>query len=159
MAGLCPGHLLFYDCGICRHLAKSATMGNQFKKRHIREATMGMKALLLASTVLALTGPLPASGQAQTSGTLSGQVSSTEEGAMEGVLVSAKRDGSHFTTTVVSNDKGQFSFPAANLEPGKYSITIRAAGYTLSGPKTVDVGADGPPPAINLTAPKNLAPQ
>src|SRR4051812_5312714 len=134
-------------------------MGNQFKKRHIREATMRMKALLLASTVLALTGPLPESAQAQTSGTLSGQVSSTEEGAMEGVLVSARREGSHFTTTVVSNDKGQFSFPAANLEPGEYSITTRAAGYTLSGPKTVDVGADGAAADIKLARAKNLVSQ
>jgi streptogramin lyase len=98
---------------------------------------MRMKALLLASTILALTGPL--SANAQTSGALSGQVSSTEEGAMEGVLVSAKKEGSTVTTTVVSNDKGQFSFPAAKLEPGKYTITTRAAGYNLVGPKIVDV--------------------
>ena len=43
---------------------------------------------------------------------LSGQVSSSEEGLMEGVLVSAKKEGSSVTTTVVSNDKGQFAFPA-----------------------------------------------
>ena len=60
---------------------------------------------------------------------------------MEGVLVSAKKEGSTITTTVVSDDKGQFSFPAAKVEPGKYVITIRAAGYTLVGPKTVDVAA------------------
>ena len=60
---------------------------------------------------------------------------------MEGVLVSAKKEGSTITTTVVTNDKGQFSFPAGKLEPGKYNITIRAAGYTLVGPKTVDVAA------------------
>ena len=60
---------------------------------------------------------------------------------MEGVLVSAKKEGSTITTTVVSNDKGQFSFPADRLEPGHYNITIRAAGYNLSGPKAVDIGA------------------
>jgi streptogramin lyase len=101
---------------------------------------MRMKALLLASTILALTGPLPANAQAPTS--LSGQVSSTEEGAMEGVLVSAKKEGSTVTTTVVSNEKGQFNFPSARLQPGKYTITIRAAGYNLVGPKTVDVAAN-----------------
>ena len=80
---------------------------------------MQIKALLLATTVLALTGFLPV--DRADSAPLSGQVSSAEEGAMEGVLVSAKKEGSTITTTVVTNDKGQFSFPAGRLEPGKYS--------------------------------------
>src|ERR1700754_5127954 len=81
-------------------------------------------------------------GAAQAQSALNGIVSSSEEGAMEGVLVSAKREGSTVTTTVVSNEKGEFSFPAGKLEPGKYTITIRAAGYTLVGPKSVDVSVD-----------------
>ena len=48
--------------------------------------------------------PFTIGASAQTA--LSGQVSSSEEGAMEGVLVSAKKEGSTITTTVVSNDKG-----------------------------------------------------
>src|SRR3981081_4554497 len=98
---------------------------------------------LLASTslvsALACLSLVPA--QAQTASALSGQVSSAEEGSMEGVLVSAKREGSTITTTAVSNDKGQFSFPADRLEPGHYTISIRAAGYNLDGPKAVDVAA------------------
>jgi hypothetical protein len=50
--------------------------------------------------------------------TLSGKVSSAEEGLMEGVLVSAKKEGSTVTTTVVSNAKGEFRFPADRIEPG-----------------------------------------
>jgi virginiamycin B lyase len=98
---------------------------------------------LLASTglVSALAWLTLAPAQAQTAAALSGQVSSAEEGAMEGVLVSAKQEGSTVTTTVVSNDKGRFSFPAERLAPGHYNITIRAAGYSLAGPKTVDIGA------------------
>ena len=105
---------------------------------------MRLKVLLLATTVglggVLLQAGLISGAQAQTV-PLSGQVSSAEEGAMEGVLVSAKKEGSTITTTVVSNDKGQFSFPAGKLEPGKYTITIRAAGYNLVGPKTNDVTA------------------
>src|SRR5437016_12693090 len=94
---------------------------------------MRLKALLLATCVgvggVLLQAGLPsASAQAQTASALTGQVSSTEEGMMEGVLVSAKKEGSTTTTTVVSNDKGQFSFPAGKLEPGKYTITIREIG-------------------------------
>ena len=51
---------------------------------------------------------------------------------MEGVLVSAKKDGSTITTTVVSDDKGHYSFPAGRLEPGHYTLTIRAVGYRSS---------------------------
>ncbi len=72
---------------------------------------------------------------------LHGQVSSAEEGAMEGVLVSARRDGSSVTTTVVSDAKGTYAFPAGRLEPGHYTISIRAIGYQLEGPATVDVAA------------------
>src|SRR6266850_2211588 len=46
---------------------------------------------------------------------LSGQVSSAQENAMEGVLVSLKKEGSTIATTVVSNDKGVYAFPAGRL--------------------------------------------
>src|SRR5262249_51489442 len=62
---------------------------------------------------------------------LQGTVSSSQEGAMEGVLVSAKKTGSTITTTVVTDEKGHYGFPASRLEPGHYDITIRAVGYKL----------------------------
>src|SRR6185436_11261426 len=69
---------------------------------------------------------------------LTGKVTSQAEGAMEGVLVGAKMAGSTIATWVVSNAQGQYTFPRERLQPGKYAISIRAAGYDL--PKTfVDV--------------------
>ena len=79
------------------------------------------------------------SAQAQVA--LSGQVTSAEEGAMEGVVVSAKKDKSTITISVITDAQGRYAFPAARLEPGKYSITIRAAGYQLDGRAAADVGA------------------
>jgi streptogramin lyase len=117
---------------------------------------------LLASTSLvsALACLTLAPAQAQTAAALSGQVSSAAEAVMEGVLVSAKREGSTITTTVVSNDKGQFSFPADRLAPGHYNISIRAAGYSLAGPKTVDIAAGAAATAdIKLEKAKNAASQ
>jgi len=52
---------------------------------------------------------------------------------MEGVLVSAKREGSNKIVTVVSNAEGAYSFPRNRLEAGKYSVSIRAVGYVLPG--------------------------
>jgi Carboxypeptidase regulatory-like domain len=58
---------------------------------------------------------------------------------MEGVLVSAKKNGSAVTITVVSDAQGNYSFPAAKLQPGQYSLQIRAIGYDLDRPTNVDV--------------------
>ncbi len=91
---------------------------------------------------LAVPGLLPA--QAQTPAALTGQVSSGEEGPMEGVLISAKKAGSTITITVVSDAQGNYSFPATKLEPGQYSLRIRAVGYDLDRPASVDVAAQQP---------------
>src|SRR5215475_15481478 len=98
---------------------------------------MKLKLLSLAASVsvAALT-----SAQAQI---LTGKVSSAQEPTMEGVLVSLKKEGSTIATTVVTNDKGEYSFPNGRIEPGKYTITIRAGGYVLDGPKSVDIPAGG----------------
>jgi streptogramin lyase len=63
--------------------------------------------------------------------TLSGVVTSEAEGAMEGVLVSAKRVGGAITVTVVSNREGRYSFPNDRLSMGEYQISIRAIDYEM----------------------------
>ncbi len=75
---------------------------------------------------------------------LTGLVSSAEEGAMEGVLVSAKKTGSTITTTVFTDENGRYQFPASRLAPGRYTIRIRATGYDLAGPNSVDIPASDP---------------
>jgi virginiamycin B lyase len=118
------------------------------------------KLLTTVSLAGLLIGLMAVGANAQTATALSGKISSTEEGLMEGVLVSAKKEGSTITTTVVSNAKGEFSFPAARMEPGHYNITIRAAGYNLAGPKQVDVAAGAPAKAdITLAKAKNIQAQ
>ncbi len=79
--------------------------------------------------------------RADTLAALSGQVTSIEEGAMEGVVVSARKDGSTITVSVVSDNKGHFSFPAARLEPGHYTLKVRAVGYDAEGAPAAEVAA------------------
>ena len=81
---------------------------------------------------------------AQTNARLTGQVTSPEEGAMEGVLVSAQQLGSPITVTVVSDRAGQFAFPPAKLRPGRYALRIRAVGYDLESPQYAELTADQP---------------
>jgi streptogramin lyase len=102
------------------------------------------KILISVGLVLALAGPGLLPAWAQTPAALTGQVTSGEEGPMEGVLISAKKAGSTVTTTVVSDAQGTYSFPAAKLEPGQYSLRIRAVGYDLDRPASVDVAAQQP---------------
>ena len=100
--------------------------------------------LIVASATLgvALFGSAPGGlkAQARATAALSGVVSSPEEGKMEGVLVIARRDGANFTTTVVSDAQGRYSFPGTHLDSGKYGVTIRAAGYGLAE-SSVEVAA------------------
>src|SRR6266851_7896023 len=100
-----------------------------------------------AFLVAAIAATLPFARSSHLSGAeggiaLTGQVRSLEGSAMEGVLVSARQDGSTVTITVVSDEQGRYSFPSTRVGPGHYAIRIRAVGYDLDGPKAVDVGAD-----------------
>src|SRR5205823_6289861 len=79
---------------------------------------------------------------------------------MEGVLVSGKKDGASITTTVATDAQGRYSFLAGRIEPGKYAISIRAVGYKLDGPKTVDVPTGTTATVdLQLSKVKNLVPQ
>jgi len=91
--------------------------------------------------------------------TLTGTVSSTAEGAMEGVLVSAQKASSPVTVTVVSDAQGRFRFPDGCLSPGHYALRIRAIGYDLASPKTVELGGTPADVAIELTKTTDLAAQ
>src|SRR4051794_24146754 len=115
----------------------------------------GSGALLLMQA-----GVFSAPANAQASAALTGQVSSAEEGNMEGVVVTAKKDGSPINISVVSDKSGRYSFPADRLEPGHYSVKIRAVGYDLDGSGAADIASGKEAKAdLKLTKTKNLAAQ
>src|SRR6266852_554513 len=125
--------------------------------------TMRLKHLLLLTSAgvfgLLVHAGLPAGALAQSAPALTGQVTSAEEGPMEGVLVSARKQSSTITVTVVTDSKGQYSFPADRLDSGHYAIATRAVGYNLDGPTAVDIAAGGAKADIKLAKTKNLANQ
>src|SRR5438132_12635615 len=121
-------------------------------KRFLLSVVVALIAILLRAE------PARIQAQAQTRASLSGQVTSAEEGSMEGVVVSAKRDGSTISTSVVTNAQGRFAFPTARLEPGHYTLKARAAGYELDGAKAADLAAGQEAKAeIKLRKVKNLS--
>jgi streptogramin lyase len=123
-----------------------------------RGTFLGAAALGAVLTSLAFVALVEA--QTVVSVALTGKVTSQAEGAMEGVLVSAKRESSTVTITVVSNAQGQYSFPKDRLEPGKYTVTMRAVGYELPSPGSVSVNVSAQQPAVldlSLAKTKNLS--
>jgi streptogramin lyase len=100
-----------------------------------------MRRILLATTAL-LALACAGTGVARAADpTLTGRVSSREEGAMEGVLVSARKNGSTISVTVVTDAEGRYRFPSGKLEAGHYTLAIRAAGYDLDAAAAIDIAA------------------
>ncbi len=115
--------------------------------------TIATAAMFVKATKFANADNVPAAA-------LTGQVSSQKEGPMEGVVVGAKKDGSTITIDVFSDANGRYSFPAAKLEPGHYTLKVRAVGYELDSPKTIDVASGKTAKAdIKLKPAKDLAAQ
>jgi len=98
--------------------------------------------MLGAATALAVIlsqAPSAMRAHAQNETALAGQVSSAGEGAMEGVVVTARKEGSIVSVSVTTDAKGHFAFPENRLEPGRYTLAIRAVGYDLAAPSSANV--------------------
>ncbi|MBV9237800.1 MAG: carboxypeptidase regulatory-like domain-containing protein [Xanthobacteraceae bacterium] len=101
-----------------------------------------LRALFAASASLLASISSAASQAPPAAPALIGQITSAQEGAMEGVVVSARKDGSTITISVVSDGEGRYAFPAAKLLGGHYTLAVRAAGYDLDGAAAADVVPD-----------------
>ena len=71
---------------------------------------------------------LPASSQSQRS--VSGLVTSSDGKPLEGVAVSTRADGSTMTTSVWTDQRGEYYFPP--LPDGRYRMWAQAVGFTLT---------------------------
>jgi virginiamycin B lyase len=88
---------------------------------------------------------------------LAGRVTSAREGAMEGVVVSAAREGSPVTISVVTDAEGRYAFPANRLTPGTYRLDIRAAGYEMPQQVRLAIGGQTSQVDISLRPTNDLA--
>jgi virginiamycin B lyase len=132
--------------------------GNDVETARHTSKSMLSSSVCPAAFLFALGAANPAG--AQTVAALAGTVSSQAESAMEGVVVSARRDGDTKTISVVSDDKGRYAFPASKIEPGHYTLKMRATGFDLDGAPAVDVVAGQTATAdIKLKPTRKLAAQ
>ncbi len=124
-----------------------------------------MKSTLVLSMMAALAAGFglftPASLRADNQpAALTGTVTSAAEGAMEGVVVTAHKDGSIVSISVTTDAQGRYSFPESRLEPGHYTLAIRAVGYDLAAPAAADVAGEQTANVdLKLDKTKNLAGQ
>ena len=98
---------------------------------------------VLAGALIALASQRELAPHPQAEVAVTGQVTSAAEGSMEGVVVTAKREGSTIAVSVISNAQGRYHFPEGRLEAGRHTLSIRAVGYDLEGPKAAEVGVSG----------------
>ena len=78
---------------------------------------------------------------------------------MEGVVVSAKKNGSTIAISVISDATGNFIFPDAKLEPGKYTLASARSASSLMVRRRSMLPKPAPPVAIKLKKAGNLANQ
>jgi virginiamycin B lyase len=115
---------------------------------------------LLLGFVIALPAALAAQGDHRPATALTGRVTSDAEGTMGGVLVRAQGASSPVSITVVTNRNGEYFFPASHLTPRTYTLDIRAVGYELANPVSVEVLARKTVHAdLKLIETKNLSAQ
>jgi len=86
----------------------------------MRPGLSSLTPVAVLAIVLIQAAPSSRPAQAQSDRALIGQVSSAQEGPMEGVLVSARRTGSTLTVTVVTDRQGRYYIPRSRLQPGQY---------------------------------------
>src|SRR5438445_1812366 len=123
----------------------TTAIARQFVSVNVKKAMRVLGAttilLLIVSALLFCAGFEILNAQNSSASALGGRMTSQEEGPREGALVSAKRAGRTITVTVASDAQGQYSFPQSRLEPGQYSVRIRAVGYEMDNPGPVEVTA------------------
>src|SRR6267378_2275276 len=150
------------DHRICKQSrSQAATQVWQHAAVHQESAMRANLMLTLVATSAAMVfPPLIDAVRAEGQAALTGIVSSEAEGKMEGVVVTARRAKSIVQVSVTTDAEGRYSFPRNRLQPGEYTLGIRAVGYDIDSPTKATVATSKTASAdIKLKQTKNLAGQ
>src|SRR5438270_468896 len=116
--------------------------------------------LMLTLAAAAMVFPLVSNAiQVQGDAALTGVVSSPAEGKMEGVVVTARRAKSIVQVSVTTDAQGRYSFPRNRLQPGEYTLSIRAVGYDIDSAAKATINGKAATADIKLKKTKNPAGQ
>src|SRR5262245_29662312 len=113
-----------------------------------------------ATAAVMLFHPATQAVWAQNQAALTGTVSSEAEGNMEGVVVTAHKPGSIVQVSVTTDAQGRYVFPESRLDPGEYTLQIRAVGYEIGAPTKATIEPEKTTTTdIRLKKAKDLAAQ
>jgi hypothetical protein len=73
-------------------------------------------------------------------GTLNGYVTDTNQAAVVGATISVKNEATNFSRDSVTNSQGEFTL--VTLEPGNYTLTVKAPGFALYTKSGIVVNAN-----------------
>ena len=85
---------------------------------------------------------------------VAGTVQSAAGDPMAGVAVSARAHGKTFTTTVYTDEKGAYAFPA--LDRGRYNLLAQAVGYEAARAQVAVAATSPQPPVLKLRPNKDV---
>src|SRR5258706_1343707 len=98
-----------------------------------------VRSTLLATAAAVVTGLVMTASAQAADQQLSGSITSASGQKLDGVVVSAKRDGSTMTTSVYTDAQGNYYFPP--MAAGKYKVWSQALGFERSD-ANVDLAAN-----------------
>jgi streptogramin lyase len=116
--------------------------------------------LLLAAVVLALTGVSVAARQARESpsrSSLTGIARTMDGRPFDGVVVSARIAGRNITSSVVTDEHGEYIFP--RLDSGRYDVWAQASGYGIARAEVTITDAAQVHQAFTLNTIADVTPQ
>ena len=116
--------------------------------------------LLLAAVVLALTGVSVAARQARESpsrSNLTGIARTMDGRPFDGVVVSARIAGRNITSSVVTDEHGEYVFP--RLDSGRYDVWAQASGYGIARAEVTITDAAQAHQAFTLNTIADVTPQ
>jgi hypothetical protein len=103
--------------------------------------------VLFAIITIAMLTPVRLHAQADR-GAIKGTTQDPSKASIPGAKITLRNDATGVTTTSESGPSGQFSF--LNIEPGHYTVTTEAPGFSTSVQQHVEVGV-GSTIALNVT--------
>src|SRR5262245_19740679 len=107
-------------------MRSKARPGDVTRNNLLLTAVAGVTALLMYAWSY-----LPSPLRSQAGAALTRLVLSEEEDRMEGVVVTARAEGSPISISVMTDNTGRYNFPESKLPDGDYQLRIRAIGYDL----------------------------
>lgn len=105
------------------------------RDKRAAECTIGILTLALMAVVLAFAVWASAYGADENGALLSGSIKSDSGEKMGGVTVSAKAEGRNITTSVFTDQQGDYYFPP--LAPGEYEVWAQADAFETAREKVL----------------------